>query len=226
MSKPKKVEERVKQNFIKHIKKKAYRHDDKWKTDFHFAVNSKAFFGLSEQAFKLYCSLILQGKNKFTSLSLLAGRVNKSVRQVQRIKEELEINGFLKIIRVKPTTYEYIFDYSGRLNEKKPETKAIEKEYEIIEKPKVIHEEHSEVPIEILEKAVEKIKEEPKIDEDLLVIEKAKTIVEYSDFAILNNKFWGLKETTKKEIIKIIEERIKNESQNRNQLKWIYERII
>lgn len=226
MSKPKKVEERVKQNFIKHIKKKPYRHDDKWRTDFHFAINSKAFFGLSEQAFKLYCSLILQGKNRFTSLNLLAGRVNKSVRQIQRIKEELEINGFLKIIRIGPKTYEYIFDYSGRLNEKKPEPKVIEKEYELVEKEKSIYEEDIEEPIKNFEDMAEKVKKEPKTDEDLLVIEKAKTIVEYSDFAILNNKFWGLKESTKKEIIKIIEERIKNESQNRNQLNWIYERII
>src|SRR5690606_10985596 len=138
----------------------------------------------------------------------------------------LELNGFLKIIRIRPTTYEYIFDYSDRLHEKKPETKAVEKEYEIIEAQKMIHEEYADVSSENLDTLVERVKEEPKVDEDLLVIEKAKTIVEYSDFAILNNKFWGLKESTKKEIIKIIEERIQNESQNRDQLNWFYERVI
>lgn len=213
------VEKRIKGNFIKKIKNKPRRHDDKWKTNFHLIVNSKAFFGLSEPAFKLYCSLILQGKNQFTSLKFLADRVGKSVRQVQRDKKELEENGFLKIVRVMPTKYEYVFDYNGRLLDKKPEVKPIEKEFEIIKNEKNQDlEKQIKVENEVEEISIDK-------NEDDYILEKTKTIFEYSDFAILHNMFWQLSDDLKKSIREIIKERLIKEPQNKQQLSWINEKI-
>jgi DNA-binding transcriptional regulator YhcF (GntR family) len=201
-----------KRNFIKKIKQDK---KENFNTVFHIGINSDALFKLSDGALKLYIMFILNGKKTPPSLRVFSNRINKSERTVSRYYDELKEFGFLKMICVKPKVYQYIFDSNGGLIEM--ETKKIEKKIE-----KEIQ--ASQETIDITKHA-EEIVIKKEVRENEYIFDKAKSIKEYEDFAILENIFWTLQEDERKEIISIIENRIKKEVSLKNVFQWFLEKV-
>lgn len=197
MNKPKK-------NFVKKIKRKP---NQEWETDFHLSISSKAMFKLSSEGLKLYMMLLMHGKGKYISMRTLAYRMEKSERTIQRYAEELKEKGFLRIIMIEPKKFQYLFDYRGMLNE--------------ITKPKA-----KETKVEFVEEEVNEeiiVVEEEQTEQDF-VLEKAKTIIDYTDFAILENKFWLFDDDLKKSVIKTLENRLEKELENREAIEWFLDK--
>lgn len=204
MSKPK-------QNFVKKIKRKK---NQEWQTDFHLSISSKAMFELSDTALKLYMILLMHGKGKYISTKTLAYRLKKSERSIQRYRDELKEKGFLKVVMIEPKKFQYIFDYKGMLNEvtkHKEETKEIE----------YFEEEKEEI---IIEEEIVEIEEEA--SETDFILTKARTIIDYTDFAILENKFWTFEEETKNKIIEILKIRLEKEPNNKEVIEWFLDKTI
>lgn len=203
---------KIKRSFVRKIRRK--KKDIDWSTDFHLNISSKAMFKLSEPALKLYLVIILHGQNRFISTKTLAYRMGKSERSIQRYRDELKEKGFLRVVMIEPKKFQYIFDYKGALNElTKPKPKEEEKivyiEKEVEETEEVIEEE---------------IIEEEETEEDFL-FNKTKEINDYSDFAILENKFWSLDEKTKKGIVRILKERKEKEPQTNEVIDWFLDKV-
>ncbi len=204
-------------NYIKKIKHNFNPADDGWTTEFFLKISSKAVFGLSDQAFKMYIFLMLLGDKKFTSMSLLAKRMKKSERQVQRIAEELKEKNFLKLVRFEPKKYQWLFDINGNLDKpiKEQERRIVEEQKEI----EAIYEQPTKDEIE-------KQQDEQISEINKLILEKAKTIVEYPDFAILANKYWEVDDQMKEKIKEIIIKRLSKEPENARALTWFMESQI
>jgi len=197
-----------KKNFVKNIKYN-FKKNEGFKTVFHVSISSKAMFELSESALKLYIMFVLNGKKNVPSIKVFAKRINKSERTVSRLYQELKEKGFLLIHCVSPKVYQYTFDYNGNIGYKKTKIK-----------PGEVLEEYSEVKEEVFQEVKEILDSK---DQELL--EKAKTIMEYEDFAIMENIYWTLSEKLRSQILSIMEERIKVESDSIEVLTWFIEKV-
>jgi DNA-binding transcriptional regulator YhcF (GntR family) len=203
----------TKKNFMKRSKNN-FKKGGEFQTVFHLGISSKAVFTLSEQALKLYILFVLHGKRNPPSMKLFAARMKKSERTVSRLYEELKEKKFLTIECIRPKVYKYVFDSNGNVDYKPKEDK---KEFELIEKP---IEELDNEEVEIIED-IENIDE----DEDEDIFEKARTIMEYEDFAVLENIFWELAPKSREKIVSILEERFKKEPQSKEVLEWFLEKV-
>lgn len=202
------MKNKPKQSFVRKIKRTANR---EWESDFHLSISSKALFNLSDQALKLYIFFLLQGKGKYISTKTLAVRLKKSERSVQRYRDELKELGFLRVHMITPTKFQYTFDPKGLLNEEVKVKKR--KEIELVEE--------TEKEIKEVEVEVEVTEEQT---EENFILEKARTIIDYSDFAILENKYWNFDDETKKQIKSILENRFKKELENREAIEWFLDK--
>lgn len=200
---------KTKKNFVKKTKFN-FKKEEGFTTVFHLGLSSKAVFELSEPALKLYILFVLHGKKNPPSLKLFAGRMKKSERTVSRYYEELKEKGFLKITCINTNTYKYEFDFNGNVDVNPKEKIKLEENQYIEEK--------ADVPVEVFEKAKERL-------EESLAIQKSKTIKEYEDFAILENIFWQCPDKDKKQIIDILEERSKNENLSREAIDWFLNKV-
>jgi DNA-binding transcriptional regulator YhcF (GntR family) len=202
-------DEKKKRNFMKKSKYN-FKRGEKFETVFHLSISSKAIFKLSDSALKLYILFVLNGKKNPPSIKLFANRMKKSERTISRIYDELKEKNFLKIQCISPKKYKYVFDMNGNVNydykeeKEKHEQKLIEKEVDVKE---IENEEHFEE------------------DFNQEVFEKAKTIKEYEDFAILENIFWNLKPKERKEIVSIIEKRKVLETDSKEVIDWFLEKV-
>lgn len=192
-------------NFIRKYKHD-YRRGEKEVT-FNFSVASKALFNLSGDALKLYLLLILNGKRAEPSVKRFAKMMNKSERTISRIYNELKEKDFLKITPIGINRYKYDFDPFGKVSiPKKP--KGYKAEKEIVQEPQ-----------EIIKDVVASTKPKTKIN-----LEKAKTIKEYEDFAILENFYWTLPKEEQKEILEVLKERIKIETDSKDPIQWFLDK--
>ena len=81
-------------------------------------------------------------------------------------------------------------------------------------------------PIEELENDEEiEIVEEIEESNDDDIFDKARTIMEYEDFAVLENIFWDLVPDSRETIVSILEERFKKEPQSKDVLEWFLEKV-
>ncbi|NCU41864.1 MAG: hypothetical protein EOM19_04045 [Candidatus Moranbacteria bacterium] len=202
-----------KKNFIQKSKYN-FKKDEKFQTVFHLGISSKAVFELSEQALKLYIMFILHGKRNPPSIKLFAARMRKSERTVSRLYEELKEKNFLSIVCVRPKVYKYVFDSNGNIGHS---FKKEKEKIELVEKEK----EEIKESVAIEEEAVEEVVEE----NDENIFEKAKTIMEYEDFAVLENIFWELKKPSREKITSIIEKRMKSEPRHKEVFEWFLEKV-
>lgn len=184
---------------------------------FNVAISSEAVFKLSPGAFKLYFFFIINGKKNEPSIPRFANLMNMSERTISRYYKELKDKGFIKLTQIGLNRYMYDFDINGNVDvvyeKRKPVT------VETIKPPE------EEVIVEPTEEVMEPIYEEEVTDDHTEYIEYAKTIVEYEDFAVLDNNFWTLPQTVKNEIISILIERQKSEPKIKDQLEWILNKI-
>jgi hypothetical protein len=158
---------------------------------------------------------VLHGKNNPPSIKMFALRMKKSERTVSRLYEELKEKNFLKIECLKPKVYRYFFDPNGNVNFEKPvETEETVREFEEKEQEEMYSYKETKVSEQ------EEVKEK-----ENLIIEKAKTIQEYEDFAILENFFWELNGKEREKIILIIEERIEKEANLKEVLSWFLQKV-
>jgi DNA-binding transcriptional regulator YhcF (GntR family) len=202
----------TKKNFMKRSKNN-FKKGGEFQTVFHLGLSSKAVFNLSEEALKLYIMFVLHGKKNPPSIKLFAARMKKSERTISRLYEELKEKKFLKIVCVRPKVFQYIFDSNGNVDYEPKEEK---KKIQLVEKEELIEEELIE---EVFEEELDETKE------DDIIFEKAETIMEYEDFAVLENIFWELSSTSREKIISIMEKRIKKEPQSKQVLEWFLEKV-
>lgn len=200
-----------KRNFMKKSKNN-FRKGGEFATVFHLGISSKAVFTLSEQALKLYILFVLHGKRNPPSMKLFAARMKKSERTVSRLYEELKEKRFLTIECVRPKVYKYVFDSNGNVGYS---LKKEKQKVELVEKP--IEELENDEEVEIVEEI------EESNDDD--IFDKARTIMEYEDFAVLENIFWDLIPDSRETIISILEERFKKEPQSKDVLEWFLEKV-
>ncbi|NCC71047.1 helix-turn-helix domain-containing protein [bacterium] len=197
-----------KKNFVKNVKYN-FKKNEGFKTVFHISISSKAMFGLTDGALKLYMMFILNGKKNIPSIKTFAKRIGKSERTVSRLYQELKEKGFLKIHCVSPKVYQYTFDYNGNIGYKKN-----------IIKPGEVLEEYTETSEETF-KEVEEILN----NKDIELLDKAKTIMEYEDFAVMENIYWTLSQELRNQILNIMENRIKVEPESEQVLTWFIEKV-
>ena len=201
-----------KRNFVK---KSQFNFDKKdgFTTMFHMSLSSKAVFGLSEGALKLYVMFVLHGKRNPPTVKLFANRMGKSERTISRYYEELKEKGFLKLTCLRPKVYKYEFDFNGNVN------------YDMKEE-KIKFEEEKEIEKEVMEVLKqEKIEEEIKKEEEKIYLQKAKTIEEYEDFAVLENIYWTVDKSEREKIFSILKLRMSKEPKNKEVIKWFLDKV-
>lgn len=213
------MSKKPKKNIMKNIKYN-FKKDSGFKTVFNVAISSKALFGLSDGALKLYIMFILNGKKNVPSIKIFSKRLGKSERTVSRLYQELKEKGFLKIHCINPKVYQYTFDHNGNIGYKKPkvENKVI---IEKNTKEEVIRlEEKSEVKESLFDKVSDRLE---KANQEYL--DKAKTILEYEDFAVLENIYWDLNTKVRAQVLNIIEDRLEKEPHSKEVLTWFIEKV-
>jgi len=197
-----------KKNFMKNVKYN-FKKDKGFKTVFHISISSKAMFQLTDGALKLYMMFVLNGKKNMPSIKVFAKRIGKSERTVSRLYQELKEKGFLKIHCVSPKIYQYTFDYNGNIGYKKTKIK-----------PGEVLEEYTETPEETIKEVKEILN-----SEDTIYLDKAKTIMEYEDFAVMENIFWDLSQELRNQILNIMEQRLKTEPGSKQVLTWFIDKV-
>lgn len=206
-----------KKNFIRKSNYN-FKKSDGFTTVFHLNISSKAMFNLSDGAFKLYNMFLLNGRKNTPTIRTFAQRLKKSERTISRYYDELKEKGFLELVCVSPKVYEYKFDLNGNLGHSIKEETKLEEEKQLIEK-EILESEKLDQEI-IKEKIVTPMQEEEK-----LVLKKAKTILEYEDFAVLENMYWSLDNKVKDKIKSILNERKQKEPNSIDVIDWFLEKI-
>ena len=204
-----------KKNFIRRSKYNFK--GEKFETIFHLGVSSKALFNLSEGALKLYMMFLLHGKRNPPSAQIFANRMKKSVRTISRLYEELKENGFLKIECVQPKVYRYTFDSNGNVNY------VPKKEKLVLEKDLLIPKE--EIEEQTQEFSQDDFNKEIVEEERNIIFDKVETIVEYEDFAVLENIYWTLEDKDRKMVVDILEQRSIDEPASREVIDWFLEKV-
>lgn len=199
-----------KKNFITKRKKNFGK---EFKTMFNIGVSSKALFELSPNALKLYMMFVINGKKTEPSIARFAKMTKMSPRTISRYYEELKEKNFLKITPIGINRYKYEFDPYGNID--------------IPYRKKVTEEVTEETKVEYVEKEIEEavIEEKIETEKDFTYLQKAQTIQEYEDFAILENYYWTLDTDTQTSIVSILRKRYEKEPNNRDAIEWFLNKI-
>ena len=213
------MSKKPKKNFMKNIKYN-FKKDKSFQTVFNIAISSKALFGLSESALKLYIMFVLNGKKNVPSIKIFSKRMGKSERTISRLYEELKEKGFLKIHCVNPKVYQYTFDYNGNIGYKKPKKEKTTTLEETTKEKIVVLEETKNVEENIFEEVADRLDET-----NQTYLDKAATIVEYEDFAVLENIYWNLDTNIRSKVLKIVEDRLDKEPNSKEVLTWFIEKV-
>ena len=206
-----------KKNFIRKSNYN-FKKSDGFTTVFHLNISSKAMFNLSDGAFKLYNMFLLNGRKNTPTIRTFAQRLKRSERTVSRYYDELKEKGFLELVCVSPKVYEYKFDLNGNLGHSIKEETKVENEKILVEKQ---IEEEERLDQEVLEEKVVT----PMEEEEKLIIKKTKTILEYEDFAVLENMYWSLDNKVKDKVKKILNDRKEKEPNSKEVIEWFLEKI-
>lgn len=189
----------------------------------NFSISSKALFQLSGEALKLYMLFLLNGKKSEPSKKKFARMMKKSERTIDNYYKELKEKGFLNIVQIGYNRYRYDFDLNGNVNHDFKQ--EIEEVKQINQEPVgptlepgggLVGEPIKIKPEETLESVIKFNKE---------VIETSKEIIEFEDFAVLENIYWQLPEEAKEEVVKILLSRYKKEEYIKEAIEWVLEKI-
>lgn len=186
-------------------------------TIMNFAVSSKALFQLSGEALKLYMFFLLNGKKSEPSKKKFARMMKKSERTIDNYYKELKEKGFLDIVQIGYNRYRYDFDINGNVNhdfnQEIKEIKQVGTEEEVPVK--------KEVQVEVVETETTEQIEEFNLD----IVELSKEIMEFEDFAVLENVYWQLEKQYQDQVIKILVHRYNNEEYIKEAIEWVFEKI-
>lgn len=186
-------------------------------TIMNFAVSSKALFQLSGEALKLYMFFLLNGKKSEPSKKKFARMMKKSERTIDNYYKELKEKGFLDIVQIGYNRYRYDFDINGNVNhdfnQEIKEIKQVGTEEEVSVK--------KEVQVEVVETETTEQIEEFNLD----IVELSKEIMEFEDFAVLENVYWQLEKQYQDQVIKILVHRYNNEEYIKEAIEWVFEKI-
>lgn len=206
-----------KENNIMRTRKGAFKKGESI-TIMTFNISSKALFNLSGEALKLYMLFLLNGKKSSPNKSKFAKMMKKSPRSVDTYYKELKDKGFLKIVQIGYNRYKYDFDLNGNVDYKFEQKIKDIKTIEPIEEENI---EKEPIKVEVKEQETPTAMKEFNFE----VIETAKEITEFEDFAVLENVYWQLSNDSKIIVVNILVERYKKEEYIREAIEWVFEKI-
>lgn len=210
------MSDKRKKNFITKRKKN---YSGKFQTMFNIGVSSKALFGLSPNALKIYMLLVLNGKKTEPSIARFSKMSGMSERTISRYYQELKDKDYLKITSIGINRYKYEFDPYGDINRtfKKQKEEAV-LDIKTVEDVR----EEKEIVSPVVE-AKEELSQYDKVAIEL--IDKSQTIQEYEDFAVLENLYWTIDESNRDTIKRILNDRLQKEPHNKDAIEWFLNKV-